>query len=180
MTSARWPGLLACAALFGVTLASATPGASTSALEQRLRDLEAKDDIRRLLVDYGEYLDAQDYPRYAALFAKDGVWTGGFGTAKGPAAIQTMLEKNMGKPAPGFINKTKFHLMTTMVIDVSGDTARARSRYMVMIAGADGRPVTSHAGRYLDELVRENGAWKIRSRATYGTIPYREPPAPGG
>ena len=175
MTSARWPATIA-AALFGL-FASASPTSSASALEERVKELEAKDDIRRLLVDYGEYLDAQDYPRYAALFARDGVWSGGFGTAKGPAAIQAMLEKNMGRPEPGFINKTKFHLMTTMVVDVHGDTARARSRYMVMIAGPDGRPIGSHAGRYLDELVREDGAWKIRRRTTYGTIPYREPPS---
>lgn len=173
MSSGRRSGQFAFAALLCMSLVAASPVSSAGALEARVKVLEAQDDIRRLLVQYGEYLDAQDYPRYAALFAKDGVWTGGFGSAQGPAAIQAMLEKNLGKPEPGFINKTKFHLMTTMTVSVNGDTARARSRYMVMIAGPDGRPTPSHSGRYLDDLVREGGVWKIRSRTTQGVIPYR-------
>ncbi len=73
-------------------------------------------------------------PGYASLFASDGVWTGGFGSAKGPAAIQEMLEKNLGKPEVGFVNKANFHLMTTAVVDVQGDTAKVRSRYLFFTA----------------------------------------------
>ena len=39
-----------------------------------------------------------------------------------------MLEKNLPKAEPGFINKSNFHLMTTEVIEVTGDTAKVRSR----------------------------------------------------
>ncbi len=99
-------------------------------LQQRVQQLEDQEQIRNVLVAYGEYLDARDYASYASLFARDGVWTGGFGSATGPAEIQAMLEKNLGKAQPGFINKSSFHLMTTMVVVVTGDKATAQSRYL--------------------------------------------------
>lgn len=168
------------APLLALTLAFAQGCSSshTQALEQRVQQLEDQEQIRQVLVSYGEYLDARDYAGYASLFASDGVWTGGFGSATGPAAIQAMLEKNLGKPDPGFINKSNFHLMTTMVVKVTGDTAVARSRYTFFSATPENRPVPLLAGRYVDEFVRENGAWKIKHRTTHGVIPWRDGNAP--
>ena len=45
-------------------------------LEQRVERMEAESDIRRMLIEYGKFLDAKDFASYAALFAEDGVWTG--------------------------------------------------------------------------------------------------------
>lgn len=157
-----------------VLSACATPDPRVAALEKRVQQLQDEKAIREVVVRYGEYLDAKDYAGYASLFASDGVWTGGFGSATGPAAIQAMLEKNLGKPEPGFVNKSNFHLMTTVVVDVDGDTAKVRSRYMFVTASPENRPSPSLAGRYVDEFVRENGMWKIRKRTTHGVIPYRE------
>ena len=145
-----------------------------SALQQRVLQLEDEKQIREVLVKYGEYLDARDYAGYASLFAREGTWTGGFGSATGPAAIQQMLEQNLGKPAEGYINKSSFHLMTTMVVDVTGDTATARSRYLFFTAGTENKPGPSLAGRYVDELVREDGQWKITKRTSHGVIPWRD------
>ena len=145
-----------------------------AALEKRVQQLQDEQAIREVIIRYGEYLDARDYAAYASLFASDGVWTGGFGSFTGPAAIKEMLEKNLGKPERGFINKANFHLMTTVVVDVDGDTARARSRYTFFTASPDNRPTVALAGRYVDEFVRENGTWKIKRRTTYGVIPYRD------
>lgn len=149
-----------------------------AALEKQVQELRDEKAIREVIIRYGEYLDARDYAGYASLFASDGVWTGGFGSAKGPAAIQEMLEKNLGKPEPGFINKSNFHLMTTAVVHVDGDTAEARSRYLFFTASPDNRPTVALAGRYVDEFVRENGTWKIKKRTTYGVIPYRDGSSP--
>lgn len=149
------------------------------ALAQRVQQLEDEKAIREVIVRYGETLDARDYAGYAQLFASDGVWTGGFGTFTGPAAIQEMLEKNLGAPEAGYINKSSFHLVTTVMVDVDGDTARARSRYQFYTASKENRPVHVLAGRYEDEFVRENGEWKIKRRFTHGVIPWRdgrEPP----
>lgn len=145
-----------------------------AALAQQVQRLQDEKEIREVVIRYGEYLDARDYAGYASLFASDGVWTGGFGSATGPAAIQEMLEKNLGKPEEGFINKANFHLNTTVVVAVDGDTAKVRSRYMFFTASPDNRPLPALAGRYVDEFVRENGAWKIKARTSHGVIPYRD------
>jgi hypothetical protein len=166
-----------CAALgFTLSLLACTPSADPriATLEKQVQQLQDQLLIREVLVRYGEYLDARDYAGYAALFAKDGVWTGGFGSATGPAAIQAMLEEHLGKAEPGFINKSNFHLMTTAVIEVNGDSAKARSRYTFFTASPDNKPTPALAGRYVDELIRENGEWKIKHRTTHGVIPFRD------
>lgn len=145
-----------------------------AALEERVQQLQDEKAIREGVIRYGEYLDARDYAAYPSLFASDGVWTGGFGSATGPAAIQEMLEKNLGKPEEGFVNKANFHLSTTVMVDVDGDTARARSRYTFFTASPDNRPAAALAGRYVNDFVRENRTWKIKSRTTHGVIPYRD------
>ena len=167
-------------ATLAVALALALPACSQPGgeLEQRIAQLEDEKEIRELLVAYGEFLDAKDYAGYASLFSEDGTWTGGFGSATGPEAIQAMLEEFLGKPEPGYVNKERFHLMTTMVVHVDGDTATARSRFFVFDASPEGQPVPGHAGRYVDQLVRQDSAWKFKSRATHGVIPYREGTAP--
>ncbi len=165
--------------VFSMLAISCAPDGQGTALEERVRRLEDEKEIRALLVRYGEYLDAKDYAGYASLFASDGVSTTGFGSATGPAAIEVLLEENMGAPPPGYINKDRLHLMTTMIVDVSGDAATAQSRYTVFDKSEGGRPVPLHAGRYADVLVRENGAWKLKSRTSAGVIPYRAPPQAG-
>jgi uncharacterized protein (TIGR02246 family) len=154
--------------------ACATTDPRVVTLEKRVQQLQDEKAIREVTIRYGEYLDARDYAGYASLFASDGVWTGGFGSATGPAGIQAMLEKNLPKAEPGFINKSNFHLMTTEVIEVNGDTAKVRSRYLFVTASPENRPTPSLAGRYVDDFVRENGVWKIKKRTTHGVIPYRE------
>jgi len=174
--AAMLPVIFAVAACSQVDRSAATPLAPLpdQGLEQRVALLEDERAIREVLVQYGEYLDARDYAAFAELFASDGVWTGGFGSATGPAAIQVLLEANMGTVPAGFVNKDAFHLITTMVIHVEGDRATARSRYQ-SFRSAEGQPYILYSGRYFDELVREQSGWKIRRRTTHGVIPYRDP-----
>ena len=109
MASSRLSVLLGCAVLIGTAVATAAPTASSTALEQRVRELQDKEEIRQILIRYGEYLDARDYAGYASLFASNGISQSGFGVAVGPAAIQAILEKNLGKPEPGTLALSVFH-----------------------------------------------------------------------
>jgi ketosteroid isomerase-like protein len=152
-------------------------------LEQRVQRMEDESTIRRMLIEYGAFLDAKDYRAYAALFAPDGVWQGGFGTFIGPAAIEAMLTANLGAPEAGFVNKSNFHMLTNPLITLAGDRAHVESKYLFWTASPDNRPTPLLAGRYVDEFVRVNGAWKIARRTTWGQIPFRDPnapPVPGG
>ena len=169
-------------------LASGTALAAppSMSLEQRVRRMEDESDIRRILIQYGAFLDAKDFRSYAGLFAKDGEWWGGFGRFKGPAAIEKMLIDHLGAAEPDYINKQSYHLMSNPIITITGDTAHATSKYLFVTRSADNKPVPSLAGRYVDDYVRENGEWKVKRRVTHGVIPYRDgddpvtpPPPPG-
>ncbi len=168
--------LLLIAALIATPAAAAkpTPPPGLAARVQRLEDVEQ---IRRVLVAYGRTLDRRDWAAYAALFAKDGEWVGGFGTGKGPAAIESMMRKAMGGTANDDPQKN-FHVLTSFDIEVDGDHARAWSRWTFVSQGADNRAQILAAGRYEDELVRENGRWKFQRRVVSGDLPGAPPPGP--
>jgi len=139
-----------------------------TALAARLQHLEDMEEIRTLLLDYGRFLDSRDLAAYSRLFAKDGEWVGGFGSARGPAGIQAFMEKNLGT---GPNRGNTYHILSNFVIDVKGDMATAWSRWTFITPGADGKPVISQAGRYDDTLVREDGHWKFKRRVASNDIP---------
>ncbi len=145
--------------------------------EARLQRLEDIHDIGRTLTDYGRFLDAREFRNYADLFAKDGVWDGGFGAAKGPQAIFDMMTKNIGDgKGGGGMPAGSYHLLTNFEIDVSGDTAKAWSRWSFVVRAPEGGGARILvAGRYEDDLVREDGRWKFKLRKVSADV---EMPAP--
>ena len=157
------------AALYAVLLlTTSTIEAQDGGLEARLRQLEDKDQITQVLIDYGRHLDSRNLAAYAALFAEDGEWAGGFGTVKGRANIQAFMEKNMGT---GPNKQGNYHIMSNFAITVTGDTATAWSRWAFVVPGQTGA-VISQAGRYDDTFVREKGVWKFKRRtASNDTAP---------
>ncbi len=142
--------------------------AQTPAAAARIQRLEDIEEIRTLLLDYGRLLDARNLPAYSRLFAKDGEWVGGFGSAKGPAAIQAFMEKNLGT---GPNRGNTYHILSNFIIDVKGDKATAWSRWTYITPTADGKPVINQGGHYDDTLVRENGHWKFLRRVASTDIP---------
>jgi len=164
-------GCLVLVAMLFVVAAKAqrkTPnGESSAARTQKLMDIE---EIRTLLTGYGRLLDAHDLAGYSRLFAEDGEWIGGFGSAKGPAAIQALMEKNLGV-APRSKPGSTFHLLTNFEIDVKGETATAWSRWTFVVTGADNKPSPMYAGHYDDTLVREKGRWRFKKRVVTNDIP---------
>ena len=163
----------------------ASRSAENASLAARLQKFEDKEEIQNLLLDYGRHLDNRDFAAYSRLFAKDGEWVGGFGTASGgPAGIQAFMEKSMGT-AP---NRAKnYHLLSNFVIAVNGDTATAWSRWAfvvqhevaaedaLVVPGERGAAI-SQAGRYDDTLVREDGHWRFKRRVASNDTP-APPPA---
>src|SRR5262245_46678558 len=146
--------------VFVVNLFAQAPktASSTDSVAERLKVLDDKAEIEALLLDYGRYLDSRDFAGYASLFAKDGQWIGGFGTVAA-ADIKAFMEKAMGTQ-----NTAKnYHLLSNFVITVKGDTATAWSRWAFVVPGQQGAAI-AQAGRYDDELVRENGHWKFKKR----------------
>jgi 3-phenylpropionate/cinnamic acid dioxygenase small subunit len=126
----------------------------------RLRDLEDREAIRQIFTDYAKYLDNGDYAGYAGLFAR----AGQFGEAVGPAAIlahmQSYGERVGSAAAEGRFHKA-VHLMSNHDIQIDGDSAKADITWSYVTIDADKVPTVFQMGHYLDDLVREDGTWKI-------------------
>lgn len=136
-----------------------------------MRLLEDKEAIREVLLAYGRTLDSRDTKGYSELFAADGEWSGGIGQSKTPAGIKKMLDDLFGNATGGGFSKAH-HVMANMIIEVTGDTATANSRWMWVTGDAEGSPVLMRAGHYDDTLVRENGAWKFQTRRAVTDLNY--------
>lgn len=147
-------------------------GAAATGLEARVQRLEDEAAIRNLLVEYGHDLDTLDLVAYSKLFAKEGTWKGGIGSAKGPEGILAMLQKATAKAPPYDPNKVRsFHLMTNFFIQVDGDRAKARSKWTFIGRSADNKIEPRLAGHYDDTFIREDGKWKFLSREAPHDIP---------
>ena len=142
---------------------------SADTVEMRLQRLEDTEAIRGLLIDYGRALDKRDFQAYGALFARDGSWKGGMGTATSPDEIAKMVAAGFGRMAPSLYEKSN-HVMTSFDVEVKGDAATAWSRWTWVVVGADGKPQTERAGYYEDALTRQNGEWKFKSRQAFTEI----------
>jgi uncharacterized protein (TIGR02246 family) len=146
-----------------------------SSLEQRVRVLEDKEEIRQLLARYMHYLDHRDMVRYSELFTEDGIVLADQGKWEGRAAMQKMFEPKPaadGQPArnpPAMM----IHNVTDIVIRVDGDTARTWGKYYAFFPAKEKgeRPTISGIGGYNDWLVRVNGEWKFKKREILKTDP---------
>jgi hypothetical protein len=116
-----------------------------------------KEAIRELLHLYCFHMDEGRFAELGALFAADGEWVAPYRTAQGPAAITGWLSQSV-PPSP-----RRMHYVMNSVIAVTGDTATARSNYLVMVEGPGG-PVPSVCGTYVDRLVRAAEGWRFRRR----------------
>ena len=131
---------------------------------QRLEDLL---EIHQLFVDYGLSLDAGDFDAYSQLFAKDGeVLIGPMGRAKGRDEIKAMMTKTLS----GGIGSS-FHIISSPQVQLDGDTATSQVMWSVVSLGEDGNASLRMIGRHRDNLVREDGRWKIARRRGYVDLP---------
>lgn len=135
----------------------------TDTLEARIGRLEDLEEIRVLLIAYGRSLDQHDLVAYSQLFARDGEWHGGLGSAKTPAGILAMLEKAFSNMTPG-LYRTPHHIMSNFDITLDGDSATAHSRWEWIVGDGEGAPTVMRAGHYDDELVREDKRWRFQRR----------------
>jgi uncharacterized protein (TIGR02246 family) len=157
--------LLVCGS-FGARAAEAD---DLAALAKRVQVLEDREEIRALILAYGQAHDHRDYRTYASLFAANGEWVGGLGTAKGPDAIFALLDKSIGhNPLPE--GSGTFHVMTNEQIEIDGDRASATTKWIYITAADDNSPKLTYLGHYDDEFVRENGRWRFLRRQSISDI----------
>jgi len=147
-------------------------------LQQRVRELEDREAIRQIFVDYARYLDSGDFDGYASLFASNGVLVASLGEAVGPSGVRELLGKYRSVAKTRDLPKA-VHVMNNEDIVLDGDRATAKVLWFYLTTDADRAPTVLQAGRYTDDLVRENGVWKL-ARHDISRIMGRAPfdPAP--
>jgi uncharacterized protein (TIGR02246 family) len=138
--------------------------------EARLQRLEDLMEIHQLFIDYGMHLDSGDFDAYAALFATDGeVLMGPLGRAVGPTAIKELMTKAIGDKVG-----STFHVISSPMVQLSGDTATSKVMWTV-ISGVANQAELMAIGHHRDELVREDGRWRFKKRRGYFDIPSTMP-----
>lgn len=138
-------------------------------LAARVQVLEDREEIRALILAYGQAHDHRDYRMFASLFATDGEWIGGLGSAKGPAAIFELMDSTIGhNPLPE--GSGTIHVMSNFQIEIDGDRASSTTKWLYLTPGDDDSPKTTFLGHYDDEFIRENGQWKFLRRQSVSDI----------
>ena len=142
-----------------------------TSLEERLQRLEDRDAIHQLFVDYGRHLDAGDLDAYAALFAEDGeVVLGPMGQASGRANIRALMGGLLDGKAGA-----NYHIISSPRVQLDGDHASSEVMWTVIARDQDGKPKLTSMGRHVDQLVREDGRWRIAQRRGLVDLPQRVP-----
>ena len=128
-------------------------------IEERLQRLEDRDAIHQLFIDYGRHLDAGDLDAYVSLFAADGqVMLGPMGKASGRDAIRALMGRVLARAG------ASYHLITSPSVSLDGNRATSSVMWTVVARDAEGKPKLAMLGRHEDELVREDGTWRISVR----------------
>ncbi len=117
--------------------------------------------ITALIHGYAERIDAGDLDGVAALFT-DATWRspGRPEPLRGAAAVRRAYD---GVILYDGVPSTK-HVVTNVIVEVTGDAATARSYFTVLQARPDLPLQPIIAGRYHDAFTRVAGAWRFADR----------------
>ena len=122
--------------------------------------LEDKEAIREVLAEYCFCLDGGRFAEMAALFAPDGTWHTAFGKATGRADIEALANRVANRAGP---RPRGAHLVTNIVIKVTGDRAQVASNWALAQNSPNG-PIISSGGAYADEMIKQDETWLFHYR----------------
>ncbi len=164
----------ALALLFLLASPAAAKAPPLSVLEAQIQQAEDEIAIRRIIIDYSWALDHRDFEKYASLFGRDGEWINGSLVRKGHDEIMQLLTGLYPNTPADYVNRESLHIITNIEVSVSGDTAVAHTRHLLIKRAPGGRLVPSLAGRYDDQLIRESGNWRFKRRVDNPVMPTPE------
>lgn len=128
--------------------------------------LEEKDAIHETLANYCFYVDAGELDQWANLFTEDATFdAGALAKCTGRATIQRFLAAAL-RPWSTTMPPMK-HCVMNEIITVNGDEARAKSYIIVILAPGEGQLSIGLAGRYEDQLVKQEGRWLFKTRTVH-------------
>jgi hypothetical protein len=132
-------------------------------MDPRLQEMLDHHEIRKVLAEYCRGCDRCDDTAMAAVYAEDSWDDHGIRSGKGKQFAQSTVREMLDT------TKMVSHLLGQSLIWVDGDSARAETYFQATLKypPKNGIDLVNHiAGRYVDQLVREDGRWRIKRRLT--------------
>jgi len=143
-------------------------GVSAALAEARLHQAAGQDSAENLTSGYGQYLDDNQWEDLGSLFAAQGERdSAGGGFIRTPARIGSFSRRRYGPYNPQRAGGN-MHMLTQPVVHIADDGQKGQIRarlFQTVIAqpGADGASrAMIVTGTYEDDLVFEDGCWKIQ------------------
>jgi uncharacterized protein (TIGR02246 family) len=133
-------------------------------LEERLRLLEDREDIRRLICSWGPACDIGDSEAAAALWTDDGLLVSDMSRLEGPPGVRAMVESD-GQQA--LIAQGCAHVQGLPVINVTGDEAVATNYSSVFLHTEDGGYETWRVSANNWRFRRTPDGWRVARRTAY-------------
>jgi uncharacterized protein (TIGR02246 family) len=149
-------------------------GASTALASDAdmLREIRDRNEIQALMWRYVRALDTFDADAYAAVYTPDGQFGSGANAQKGRDALKKMVsglkQGREERAAKGEKVPPMHHMITNYHVEfVDKDHARYHAYWLTVFGTTgtpDSTPRVAAEGRSVDELVRVDGKWLIKSR----------------
>ncbi len=125
-------------------------------LERKIQELQDIEAIKKLKARYWNSVDAQRWDDLADCFVEDTVFeTSFFGRMEGKNHIIRVLKRAMK-------NVKTAHQGHNPEIEIISDSAASGRWALNDCVGTLGRQFSRGYGRYEDDYVKDNGAWKIK------------------
>ncbi|MBU1054903.1 MAG: nuclear transport factor 2 family protein [Proteobacteria bacterium] len=123
-----------------------------------------KDLIHETIANYCYYFDGAEFDKWVDMFTDDGIFDCGvLGVQEGKEALKAFTQSI---PLTNGLPMMK-HCIMNEVINVTGNSATAKSYFIMLRPNSDGISIISMSGRYTDELVKRNGSWLFKQRKLY-------------
>ena len=135
------------------------------------REAQDRVQIEKLMWQYTRALDTENADAYAAAYTPDGQFGSGPNVIKGHDALKKMItdlrQRAADAEAKGEKRPPMYHMSANSYLEfVDKDHAHLEGYWMTVFAQAGPNvPVrVAAAGREVDDLVRVNGQWLIKTR----------------
>jgi SnoaL-like domain len=142
--------------------------ASDADVVQRVKD---RAEIEALMWRYVRALDNRDPDAYASNYTPDGEFSAGPNAVKGTAALKKMVSdfrtNSAEREKVGESSPPMYHVITNDYLEFTGpNEARYHSYWMTVFgpAGKNEQPRVAAVGHGIDQLVKVNSKWLIKSR----------------
>jgi hypothetical protein len=164
------PLVLLCALVaWASALHAAAADAALDAFAREVERVESVRAVKHLQFSYAQYAQFGLWREVGALFAKDGsfVFDGSVGpaqTSQGPEAIAAFLRDRYGGGREGAAaDGLSAMMIDSPVVNLSADGQSATARWQALIFHGHGGRARIEGGIFVNDYVREDGVWKIRT-----------------